>query len=212
MKIIADEHIPFLKGVFEPYFEIAYLDPLEITNDSVKHADILITRSRTKCDEKLLKNTRVKFIASATIGHDHIDTEYCLANHVQWANAPGCNASSVVQYITAAILYVCKIYPRQLSGLTIGIIGAGNIGSRVADVAEALGMKVLLNDPPREEKEGKKSFVSLREIQEKADIITFHVPLTLSGKYKTVEMAHAEFFDALKKEPIIINTSSYFRI
>ena len=206
MKIIVDNKIPYIKGALEPYAEVVYLPGNLTTAEVVKEADALVTRTRTVCSRDVLEGSRVKFIATATIGFDHIDTEYCKAAGIEWTNAPGCNAESVNQYIASA-LYSCSIRRGfSLKGKTIGIVGVGQVGSRVAKTCEILGMKVLLNDPPRERREGPSQFVSLQTIQQQADIITFHVPLNMDGPDCTFHMANTEFLQGLKKKALIINT------
>ncbi|MBK7106042.1 MAG: 4-phosphoerythronate dehydrogenase PdxB [Ignavibacteriae bacterium] len=206
-KIIADDKIPFLKGVLEPFVDIEYYPGKEITNKIIKNADALITRTRTKCNKDLLDGSTIKLITTATIGYDHIDTKYCDENNIRWINAPGCNSSSVMQYITSALLTIAKKERINLFEKTIGIIGVGNVGSKIQKVAEILGMKILLNDPPRERKEGSEIFSSLKTIIDEADIITFHVPLNKVGIDKTYHLADDNFFNQLKKKPIIINSS-----
>ena len=200
MKIIADAYIPFLKGLLDDVAQVEYLSPAEFTADAVRNADALIIRTRAKCNEALLKDSKVRFIATATIGFDHIDTEYCKANGIEWTNCPGCNANSVVNYVHAALNTVLN---GELESKTIGIIGVGNVGSRVEKMAKQFGMKVLLNDPPREAKEGSANFVSLKEIQEKADIITLHTPLNK----ETFHLVNEDFLASCKKIPIIINAA-----
>ncbi len=207
IKIVADDKIPFLKGVLEPYAEIVYSNPKLINKDLVKDADALIIRTRTKCNADLLEGTDVKFIATATIGYDHIDTNYCENEGIKWVNALGCNSSSVQQYIASALQTFAQQEKIDLKNLTIGIIGVGNVGSKIERLAKILGMKVLLNDPPRERAEGKSGFVSLEEIKKEADIITFHVPLNLEGGDKTFHLADDEFFRKVKDNVLIINTS-----
>ena len=145
--------------------------------------------------------------ATATIAYDHIDTAYSPAHDILWRNAPGCNADSVAQYIASLLLIHEETKRDPLAGKTIGVVGAGNVGSRVAKVAETLGMRVLLNDPPRERKEGISDFVSLEQIQEEADFITFHVPLLRDGSDRTFHLADAPFFAGLKRTPFLINSS-----
>ncbi|HOK04859.1 MAG TPA: 4-phosphoerythronate dehydrogenase PdxB [Victivallales bacterium] len=208
MKFVVDSKIPFIKGVLEKKgIEVLYLEPAKIAKESVKDADGLIIRTRTKCNETLLEGTNVKFIATATIGFDHIDTNYCRKKDIFWTNAPGCNSSSVAQYICSAILNWALSVEKELKGLNIGIIGVGNVGSKVAKVSEILGMQTLLNDPPREEKEGKKNFVPLKTILEEADIITIHVPLEYEGVHKTFHFANDNFFSEIRKKPLFINSS-----
>jgi len=207
IKIIADNKIPFLKGVLEPFSKIEYHKGSEITKEIVQDADALIIRTRTKCNEELLRNSNVKFIGTATIGIDHIDSAFCESKGIKWINAPGCNSSSVKQYIASALLSLSKLKNLELGKMTIGIVGVGNIGSKVEKIANNLGMKILLNDPPRERIEGSKKFVSLDRLIEDADIITFHVPLNRDGIDRTFHLADEEFFSKFEKRKIIINTS-----
>ena len=207
MLIVADSKIPFLNGVFEPYADVRYLDPDEFTPETVRDADALIVRTRTKCDAALLEHSRVGIIATATIGTDHIDTDWCGTHGVMWRNAAGCNAASVAQYMTSALLRVSLRHNVDLSGKTIGVVGCGNVGTKVAAAAAALGMNVLVNDPPRAEREGTVGFVPLERIQQDADFITLHVPLTHSGPHRTVRLADEDFFRRLRKKPFFFNTS-----
>ena len=149
-KIVADNKIPFLKGALEPYAEVVYAPGKETTAEMVKDADALITRTRTICNESLLAGSKVKVIATATIGFDHIDTAWCESHGIIWRNAPGCNSWSVKQYITALLLHLGQSRGLDLSKMTLGVVGVGNVGSKVAEAAEILGMRVLLNDPPRQ--------------------------------------------------------------
>ena len=208
MKIIIDNKIPSIKEAVQGIAdEVIYAPGKDFTPELVRDADALIVRTRTHCNRELLEGSRVKFIATATIGFDHIDTEYCKQAGIEWTNAPGCNAASVAQYIQSSLLVWRSIRNRTLDELTIGIIGVGNVGSKVVKVAQDFGMRVLLNDLPREEKEGNESFTSLNKIAEECDIITFHVPLYKEGKYKTFHLADENFFRSLKRKPLIINTS-----
>ncbi|MDR1056847.1 MAG: 4-phosphoerythronate dehydrogenase [Prevotellaceae bacterium] len=207
MKIVIDEDIPFIKGVFEPYMQVCYLLGKQITRNDVKDADALVVRTRTKCNTTLLKDSKVKYIASATIGYDHIDTVWCNANGIKWSNAVGCNANSVGQYILAALLEIARRKQFELSGKTIGIVGVGHVGSAVNNIAGLLNMRVLLNDPPREELETKAEFTSIDTIAREADIISFHTPLTREGRYKTYHLFDDAFAMKLKPGAIIINSS-----
>jgi erythronate-4-phosphate dehydrogenase len=207
MKIVADDKIPFLKGALEPFAEVVYVPGKEISGEIARNADALLIRTRTKCNEKLLKETNVRFIGTATIGYDHIDTSYCEKNNITWTNAPGCNSSSVQQYITAALLKIAHDKRFSLKNKTLGIVGVGNVGSKVERAARILGMNVLLNDPPRAEKEGTANFVSLEELIAGSDIITVHVPLNLSGKHKTYHLFDKEKFQLLNKGTWFFNSS-----
>jgi len=185
IRIIADENIPFLKGVLEPYAKITYLPGKEITREVAGKADALLVRTRTSCNDILLSGTPVKFIGTATIGFDHIDTDYCNKREIRWINAPGCNSSSVQQYVSAALLRIAGENGFSLKDKTLGIIGVGHVGSKVEKFAKTMGMKILLNDPPRARKEKDTDFTGLERILNESDIITLHVPLNLQGQDKT---------------------------
>lgn len=207
MKIVADKNIPFLKGVAEKYGEVVYLAGADFSKAAIVDADALIVRTVTHFDESILNGSSVKLICSATIGYDHIDTDYCDRNNIIWKNAPGCNSSSVQQYVASALIMMSRLKGFDLSTKTIGIVGVGNVGKKVAAICEILGMRVLLNDPPRADIEGAEDFVPLEEIIKESDIITFHTPLTKEGEYKTYHLADTDFFQSLDKKPIIINSA-----
>lgn len=207
MKIVADNKIPFLAGALEPYAEVIYLPGSETTPQIVSDADAIITRTRTICNEGLLKGSRVKMIATATIGFDHIDTAWCNANGIEWTNAPGCNSWSVQQYIASLLVNLAQTFGFDCKDKTLGVIGVGNVGSKVAHIAELLGFKVLLNDPPRAAKEGQRGFTSLDTLLEKSDIITCHVPLQKDGPYATYHMFDKERIAKLRKDQFLINSS-----
>jgi erythronate-4-phosphate dehydrogenase len=207
MKVIVDEKIPFLHNVLEPFMDVEYYPGSEITNKIVKDADALIIRTRTKCDEVLLANSSVKFIATATIGYDHIHTEYCNKNGIVWVNAPGCNSESVMQYIGSALLTYAKEQEIDLKKKVLGVIGVGNVGKKVVRLAEYLGMTVLLNDPPRANREGTCGFISMKGLLRESNIITCHVPLEYQGDYRTYQMINTEFLSKVNKGTILINSS-----
>ena len=207
MKIVIDDKIPFIRGVFEPFGEVVYLPGKETTAEDVKDADAIITRTRTKCDASLLEGSSVKVIASATIGYDHIDTRWCESHGVVWQNAPGCNSWSVKQYITALLLTVADRRKLRLQDMTLGVIGVGNVGSKVAEAASLIGMKVLLNDPPRARREGPSAFVPLDTLISRSDIITVHVPLEKEGPDATWHLFDAGRLSSLSPGQILINSS-----
>ncbi len=207
MRIVADSKIPYLKGVLEPCADVRHLDPREITPETVRDADALIIRTRTKCDAALLEHSRVSVIATATIGIDHIDLDWCGKRGIVCRNAAGCNAASVAQYMTSALLRVSLRHNVDLRGKSLGVVGCGHVGSKVAAAAYALGMNVLVNDPPRARREGPSGFVTLETIQNEADFVTFHVPLTQAGPDRTEHLADEAFFRGLRKKPFFFNTS-----
>jgi len=207
IKIVTDNKIPFLEGALESVAKVVYLPGGEISKSDLLDADALITRTRTKCNRELLEGTSIRLIASATIGYDHIDTEYCMEQGISWTNAPGCNSFSVQQYIVSALLWLSVNRKLDLSKRTLGVIGVGNVGSKVAAAARALGMKVLRNDPPRERKEEGENFVSLDTLKSESDIISLHVPLNRGGEDNTHHLVNTDFVGSLKSGAILINSS-----
>ncbi len=204
MKIIVDDKIPYIQGHLRLLAdEVVALNGASISADDVKNADALIVRTRTRCDESLLKGSKVQFIATATIGFDHIDADYLQRAGIVWTSCPGCNAASVAQYVESSLLLLRQEKGLSLSGATIGIVGCGHVGSKVRDVAERLGMRILVCDPPLNHP----GFIPLSTIEQEADVITFHVPLTREGAYATWHMADEAFFRRLCKAPYLINTS-----
>ena len=207
MKIVCDNKIPFLKGALEPYAQVVYLPGSDTTPDVVRDADAIITRTRTKCNESLLKGSKVKMIATATIGYDHIDTRWCESNGIEWTNAPGCNSWSVQQYIGSLLVTMSRELGFCCKQKTLGVVGVGNVGSKVARIGALLGFKVLLCDPPRARREGTAGFVTLDEIIDKSDIITCHVPLQRSGEDCTFHMIDAARLASMRRDQILINSS-----
>lgn len=207
MKIIADNKIPFLQGVLEPFVDIEYLKGSEITRQNLKDADAILIRTRTKCNADLLEGTPVKFIATATIGYDHIDIEYCKSRGIVWTNAPGCNSGSVMQYIAFTLLYYARQKSIDLRQRVLGVVGVGNVGKKIVRLAEILDMQVLLNDPPRQRNESACGFISFPGILREADIISFHIPLTMAGEDKTIHMVDEKVLSKINKGTLLMNTS-----
>ncbi len=207
MKIIADDKIPFLRGLLEPFAEIKYVSVEDFTHKNIKDADVLLIRTPNKCTREILTGTKVKFIASTTIGFDHIDIDYCRDAGIKWMNCPGCNAVSVSQYMIGTLIELSRKKGISLHDKVFGIVGVGNVGKQVERIYKAYGLKYLKCDPPRTEKEGKSDFVDLQTIAAVCDIISFHVPLEKKGKYPTFHLADESFFQLLKKKPYFINVS-----
>lgn len=207
IKLVADNTIPFLKGIPEDFAEVTYLHASDFTPESIKQADALIVRSINKCTRNLLAGSNVKLITTATIGFDHIDIRYCEEAGIKWNNAPGCNAVSVSQYVLSSLLTLAARKGEALKGKTIGIIGVGHVGREVEKLSRAMGLRILLNDPPQAEKEGGDAFVSLDRIAKEADIITVHTPLEKEGKYPTYHLIDKPFLSQLQKKPWFINAA-----
>ena len=204
--VIIDSDIPYINGVMEPWADVRYVKGEEIRSYVMtpgNSADALIIRTRTKCDSEMLRSSDIKFIASATIGSDHVDTAHCREHGIEFINAPGSNSGAVMQYVFTALYAFAKFNKVSLNSKTLGVVGVGNVGSKVADLGRYLGFKVLENDPPREMREGGGDFVSLDELLQESDIVTMHIPLD-EGNF---QFASEAFFKKIKKGAIFINTS-----
>ena len=203
LKIVADKAIPFLEGVFDPYADMTYLPGDKIGPEDVKDADVLMVRTRTKCNAALLEGSKVKFIATATIGTDHIDFPYCDSKGIVVRNAPGCNAGGVMEYVFSALYGLASRKSISLQGDTIGIIGVGHVGSLIERMGRALGFKILKCDPPRAEAEGSFGFCDLEYLLQNSQIVTLHVPLDET----TRGMANSEFFSLMQPGAFFINAA-----
>ena len=203
MQIIIDKGIPFLQGVFPSEIEVKFLSPEEITSESVRKADALFVRTRTQINKELLHGSQVRFVATATIGFDHIDQDYCREAGIYWVSCPGCNAQAVCDYVEEAIASFNSSPSRGRSGggFTIGIIGYGHVGKLVAQMAERKGYKVLLSDPPLG------IGAPLNELAPLCDVLTFHTPLTYDGEHPTYHLCNADILRLCKPNALIINAA-----
>ena len=202
MKVVVDRAIPFLQGVLEPFAEVVYLDGKAFTKDIVRDADALIIRTRTKCDSALLEGSKVQYIATATIGFDHIDLDYCQAHNIAVSTSAGCNARGVLQWVSAVLALLAKRENFRPEERTLGIVGVGNVGSLVKEYAEAWGFRVICSDPPREKRENL-GFVSLEEVLHQADIVTLHTPLNST----TNHLINSNNISLLRSGVALINSS-----
>lgn len=202
MKIIADSAIPFLQGVLEPWAEVRYLPGTQIAPEDVRDADALIIRTRTRCDEKLLGGSRVRMIATATIGFDHIDTAWCASRGIRVTTAAGCNARGVLQWAGAVLAYLAQNGGWRPEERTLGVVGVGHVGSLVREYAQSWGFRVIGCDPPREERE-QCGFRPLEEVVREADILTFHTPLDDSTRH----MVDGELLERMKPGAVVVNSS-----
>ena len=196
-QVIIDKGIPFLEGIFPPEIDVRYLSPEDITSEAVRHADALIVRTRTLINKGLLHGSNVRFVATATIGFDHIDQDYCREAGIHWVSCPGCNAQAVCDYVEEAIAHLKPEY----SKLTIGVVGYGHVGKLVAQMAERKGYQVLLSDPPLG------IGMSLEELAPLCDVLTFHTPLTREGEYPTYHLCNADILRICKPGTLIINAA-----
>lgn len=207
MHLVVDDRIPYIRGQAERLGTVSYRPGAQISAADVSAADALIIRTRTRCNAALLQGSHVRFIATATIGFDHLDTAYLAEAGIAWANCPGCNATSVAQYVESALLALHQegLLP-ALHQLCVGIIGVGLVGGAVARTLRSWGCRLLLNDPPRAEREGQQGFSPLEQLAREADVITCHTPLTTTGPHATYHLIDAAFFAALRRHPLFINS------
>ena len=196
-QVVIDRGIPFLDGVFPPEIDVRFLSPEEITPQAVRCADALFVRTRTNINKELLTGSNVRFVATATIGFDHIDQDYCRKAGIHWVSCPGCNAQAVCDYVEEAITSIKS----DKSELTVGVIGYGHVGKLVARMAEKRGYTVLLSDPPLG------IGLSLEQLAPQCDVLTFHTPLTREGEYPTYHLCDANILRRCKPGTLIINAA-----
>lgn len=206
MRIVADNKIAYVESAFGNLGELTLAQGPAMTAETVADADILLVRSVTRVDENLLRNSKVKFVGTATIGTDHIDTDFLQAKGIVLASAPGCNSTAVAEYILTALLYLAKSQDFALTEKRLAVVGVGNVGSKVARLAKILGMKVLLNDPPLARRTGNPDYLPLDEVMH-ADILTLHVPLTREGEDATYHLFDDKRMSKMKSGCILLNTS-----
>jgi len=206
MRLMIDDAVWGFNEIFSEFGEITTLPGREISNKALRDCDALIVRSRTKVDEELLRDSKIQFVGSTVAGLDHIDQDYLKDNAIAFSSAQGCNANAVAEYVISAIANLSNDYNFKLLGKALGIIGVGNVGKRLDFKAKQLGMRTLLNDPPREADEGSENFVSLEKALG-ADIVTFHTPLTFSGVHPTHNLLGRHNFNLINEDAIIINAA-----
>jgi len=207
MKTVVAETVLLGREAFETLGEVTVIPDRQIGPEHLKDADALIIRSKTKVTPELIEGSAVRFVGTATAGFEHMDFQTLEKRRIGWCAAPGCNADSVADYMTAALLILHTKHGVALEGKTLGIIGVGQVGSRVAKRAEALGLRVLLNDPPRAAREGSAGFQELEKLLAESDFVTLHVPLIKEKPWPTLRMADCRFFEHMKSGAVFINAS-----
>ncbi|KFX69175.1 erythronate-4-phosphate dehydrogenase [Pseudomonas taeanensis MS-3] len=206
MRIVADENIPLLDEFFAGFGEIQRLPGRAIDRAAVADAQILLVRSVTRVDKTLLEGSAVRFVGTCTIGTDHLELDYLQQAGIGWANAPGCNARGVVDYVLGSLLVLAELQGVSLSTRTYGVIGAGQVGARLVEVLRGLGWRVLVCDPPRQAEEGG-DFVSLEQVMTECDVLSLHAPLEREGEHATHHLFDAARLAQLKPGCWLINAS-----
>jgi erythronate-4-phosphate dehydrogenase len=206
MKIVADQQIPHAAQAFSEFAEVTLCNGREITAEKIHDADVLLLRSVTAVNADLLEDSQVKFVATATSGLDHIDLGYLEKNNIGFAHAKGSNARSVAEYVLSSLFVLADQQDFKFNDKTVGVIGCGEVGSRVVELLETLGVKTIINDPPLKDESGDGQYRDIHEIFS-ADIITLHVPLTGDGPYPTQNLLDAQFLSQLNDDVILLNTA-----
>ncbi|MCS2609058.1 4-phosphoerythronate dehydrogenase PdxB [Halomonas dongshanensis] len=205
MKLIADATIPALDACFSAFGTIERLPGRAMRAEQVRNADALIVRSITPVDAALLEGSSVHFVGTCTIGTDHLDLDYLDAHGISVANAPGCNAEAVVDYVLMSLLTLAERGGWRLGERCVGVVGVGNVGGRLVARLNALGVEVLCCDPPRAEREGGDGFVELDTLIERCDVLCFHAPLVREGPHRTQYLLDAERIAALAPHSVLLN-------
>lgn len=206
MKIVADENIPLLRELYAGLGQLLVLPGRDIDCRAVRDADLLLVRSVTRVDQKLLQGSRLRFVGTSTIGTDHVDTDFLARAGIGFTSAPGCNAEAVVDYVLSAIAVLFRDNPASLLGKRVGIAGRGNVGGRLAARLEALGIETICCDPPLARR-GVTGLVAIDQLLEQADILTLHTPLTPTGQDQTFHLLDEQRLQQLKPGAVLINTS-----
>lgn len=205
MKIVADENLAFTEYFFADFGEIQQAAGRSLTHADVQDAEALLVRSVTKVNEQLIQNTPLQFVGSATIGTDHLDIPALEQHNIAWSNAAGCNAQAVAEYVITALLYLQPNLIDKNEQFTLGIIGLGNVGSRLAYMAKLFGWNVIGHDPFVNREQIQQ--VELEELLKTADAISTHVPLTKTGNHPTFHLINADALAQMKPEAILINSA-----
>ncbi|RMG92130.1 MAG: erythronate-4-phosphate dehydrogenase, partial [Zetaproteobacteria bacterium] len=192
LRIIVDAHVWGADEAFAAFdgfkVDLQLMEHSDITPERLKEADVLVTRSSTRVDAKLLEHSPVRFVATATIGDDHVDKSWLKRRGIAFANAAGSSTGSVLEYMWAVLLELHAMKTIQLPHITLGVVGAGRIGEQLASTAHRLGIRVMRCDPPRAQTEGPSGFHALDDLLDQADVISLHTPLTHGGPYPTFHL------------------------
>ncbi|MEG1211742.1 MAG: 4-phosphoerythronate dehydrogenase PdxB [Leclercia sp.] len=205
MKILVDENMPYARELFSRLGEVKAVPGRPIPLAELDDADALMVRSVTKVNEALLSGKAVKFVGTATAGTDHVDDAWLKQAGIGFSAAPGCNAIAVVEYVFSSLLMLAERDGFILADRTVGIVGVGNVGSRLQKRLEALGIRTLLCDPPRADRGDEGDFRTLDELVAECDVLTFHTPLFKDGPYKSLYLADDTLIGRLKPGSILIN-------
>lgn len=205
MKLVIDANIPAADACFGSLGSLLRVPGREISAADIHDADALVVRSITHVNQALLAHSQVRFVGTCTIGTDHIDLAYLAEQGIGFASAPGCNADAVVDYALSSLLTMSERQGWSLLARKVGIVGVGNVGSRLQQRLQALGVSVLVCDPPRAESEGADAFAALDTLISRCDVLCFHTPLVKTGRHATHHLLNAERINELLPGTILLN-------
>ena len=206
MKIVIDQNIPGYEETFARHGEVLQVDGRKLIGEQLRDAQALIVRSITRVDAALLADSSVRFVGTATIGTDHLDISWLERHGITWACAPGCNADAAAQYTLAMMLLASRRLGFELKECSIGIVGFGNVGSRLCRLLKTWGVvRLTINDPPKAAT-GQCGLSDLDHIKQ-CDVVSFHVPLNTAGPFATQGMIGPRFLSCLKPHALLVNTS-----
>lgn len=208
MKILIDENMPYAEQLFSQLGEVVLKSGRTLTADDLVDVDALMIRSVTKVNADLLsKANQLKFVGTATAGMDHVDQGLLRERGVFFTAAPGCNKVGVAEYAFSVMMVLAQQHGFSVFDKTVGIIGAGQVGSYLQQCLEGIGIKVLINDPPKQEAGDLRQFTPLDELLSQADIITLHTPITRDGAYPTQHLIGESVLNKLRGDQILINAA-----
>lgn len=206
MKILADQNMPLVEEYFADLGSVTRFDGRNAKPEQIEDVDILLTRSVTKVNAELLQYAKkLKFVGTATIGIDHIDTELLDKKDIAFSSAPGCNAIAVAEYVISALYAYAQETSTSLQGKTLGIVGVGNIGQCLREKLQGSGINLLLCDPIKFENGELEEHIELDDLLTQSDIVSFHVPLVKTGKHKTLHLIDSARIAKLKDNMLVIN-------
>ncbi|MFZ9036972.1 MAG: 4-phosphoerythronate dehydrogenase [Gammaproteobacteria bacterium] len=208
MKILADQNIPCVADAFRDLGEVQLMPGRDIRREHLQDCRCLVTRTVTCVDRELLDGTPVEFVGTATIGTDHIDLDYLRSAGIGCSNAAGCNAEAASEYVVRGLFALSQHKKFDPFQLRAGIVGHGNVGSRLRQKLDALGIDCLLCDPPLQETgDSSQAYVDLDTILRECNFVSLHVPLTRSGRHPTYHMFDKDRLQHLAAGCLLVNAA-----
>lgn len=205
--LVIDDAIVAAADLFAPLGKTIIVSGQEIAQHAAQ-ADALFIRSRTQITAELLTTyPNIRFIGSSVVGLDHVDLTTCQDKGVHFYSAQGCNARSVAEYVISQVVNYAVQRQTTPEQLTLAIIGVGHVGTQVAQLAQILGIRLLLNDPYRRDAESDFAHCELDDCLAQADMVTLHTPLEKHGRYPSYQLLAQQHINLLKANALFINAA-----